>query len=328
MPAVQFKDGDTIVVGARGNTVEVTGDVSNSAIFELASASISGSDLMRMALLEPSVGFVGVSGIRGGKPSSSYVPLAEFAQMQLQNGDSVHFRIDQHDEVIVVEVEGAHRGPSRFAVPRNTRLRELLDYIEIDPELSDAQSVSLKRKNIANRQKAALEESLQRLEARYLTASSQTDQESVIRAQEAALIGQFVQRARRVEPNGRLVVANNGEIANVILQSGDTISIPNFSESVLLSGEVLVSQAMLYTKGLTALDYIKRSGGFTSQALTDRIVLVHANGEVSSGKNPVVRAGDEIIVLPKVPVKNLQIASTIVDILYKIAVAASVAVSL
>lgn len=328
MPAVQFKDGDTIVVGARGNTVEVTGDVGNAAIFELSSSSISGSDLMRMALLEPSVGFVGVSGIRGGKPSSSYVPLAEFAQMQLQNGDSVHFRIDQHDEVIVVEVEGAHRGPSRFAVPRNTRLRELLDYIEIDPELSDAQSVSLKRKNIANRQKAALEESLQRLEARYLTASSQTDRESVIRAQEAALIGQFVQRARQVEPNGRLVVANNGEIANVILQSGDTISIPNYSESVLLSGEVLVSQAMLYTKGLTARDYIERSGGFTSQALTDRIVLVHANGEVSSGKNPVVRAGDEIIVLPKVPVKNLQIASTIVDILYKIAVAASVAVRL
>jgi len=62
--------------------------------------------------------------------------------------------------------------------------------------------------------------------------------------------------------------------------------------------------------------------------LEKRIVLVHANGEVSSGENPAVRAGDEIIVLPKVPVKNLQIASTIVDILYKIAVAASVAVRL
>jgi len=30
MPAVQFQDGDTIVVGARGSTVEVTGDVSNA----------------------------------------------------------------------------------------------------------------------------------------------------------------------------------------------------------------------------------------------------------------------------------------------------------
>ncbi len=328
MASVQFKDGDTVVVGSRGSTIEVTGDVSNAALFELSNESITGRELIDMALLDPSVGFAGVSGIRNGKTFSSYVPLREFASMQLRNGDVVAFRTDQHDEVIVVEVEGAHRGPSRFAVPRNTRLRELLDYIEVDPELSDAGSVSLKRKNIANRQKAALEQSLQRLEARYLTASSQTDRESAIRAQEATLIGQFVERARTVTPNGRLVVAHNGDIANVMLQSGDTITIPSRSDSVLLSGEVLVSQAMLFKPGESARDYIKRSGGFTSQALEDRIVLVHANGEVSSGKDPEVRSGDEIIVLPKVPVKNLQIASTIVDILYKIAVAASVAVRL
>jgi len=316
MASIQFQDGDTIVVGSRGSTVEVTGDVSNAALFELSNKRITGSELMEMALLDPSVGYVGVSGIRNGKTFSSYIPLIDFAPMQLLNGDTVHFRTDQHDDVIVVEVEGAHRGPSRFAVPRNTRLRELLDYIEVDPELSDASSVSLKRQNIAVRQKAALEQSLQRLEARYLTASSQTDRESAIRAQEATLIGQFVQRARRVTPNGRLVVANNGEIANVILQSGDTISIP------------MVSQAMLFRSGESARDYIERSGGFTDQALQERIVLVHANGEVSSGIDPQVRSGDEIIVLPKVPVKNLQIASTIVDILYKIAVAASVAVRL
>ena len=328
MASVQFKDGDTIVVGSRGSVVEVTGDVSNAAIFELSNQSIAGRELMDMALISPSVGFVGVSGVRNGKTFSSYVPLSEFAAMQLQNGDAIHFRTDQHDEVIVVEVEGAHRGPSRFAVPRNTRLRELLDYIEVDPELSDARSVSLKRKNIAERQKASLNESLQRLEARYLTASSQTDKGAAIRVQEASMIGQFVERARKVKPNGRLVVANNGDIANVILQSGDTITIPSHSDSVLLSGEVLVSQAMLFQAGESARDYIARSGGFTSQALKDKIVLVHTNGEVSSGKNPKVRAGDEIIVLPKVPVKNLQIASTIADILYKVAVATSVALSL
>ena len=131
-----------------------------------------------------------------------------------------------------------------------------------------------------------------------------------------------------MEPNGRLVVSANRKVANILLQSGDTISIPKRSDSVLLSGEVLVSQAMLYQPGLGARDYIKKSGGFTQRADTTKLVLVHANGEVSTGENPVVLAGDEIIVLPKVPVKNLQIASTIVDIIYKIAVAASVAVNL
>ena len=97
---------------------------------------------------------------------------------------------------------------------------------------------------------------------------------------------------------------------------------------ILLSGEVLVSQALLHQPGLRARDYIARSGGFSQQADTDQLVLVHANGEVSRGKNPKVRSGDEIIVMPRVPIKNLQLAATIVDIMYKIAIAASVAVSL
>ena len=148
------------------------------------------------------------------------------------------------------------------------------------------------------------------------------------RQQEAQLIGRFVQRARDITPSGRLVVASTGGIANVALQQGDTISIPQVSDSILLGGEVLVSQAMLFVDGNRAMDYIESSGGFTPQALTDRIILLHANGEVSSGKNPIVNRGDEIIVLPKVPVKNLQVAATIVDIVYKVAIAASVALSL
>jgi protein involved in polysaccharide export with SLBB domain len=328
MPQVQYQDGDTIVVGSRGSVISVSGEISNPALFEIQESNFIGEQLLALALPAPSVSYVGVSGLRSGVPYSTYVPLSQFKGMPLHNGDEINFRIDQHDQVIVVEVEGSHMGPSRYAVPRNTRLQELLDYIEVDPELADARSVSLKRKTIAMRQKAALEESLQRLESRYLTASSQTDEESAIRSQEATLIGQFVERARRVEPNGRLVVANEGQVANIILQAGDTITIPSRSDSVLLSGEVLVSQAMLYQKDARARDYISRSGGFTDQAQTDRIILVHANGEVSSGKNPQVRAGDEIIVLPQVPVKNLQLASTIVDILYKIAIAASVAVQL
>ena len=122
------------------------------------------------------------------------------------------FRSDRHERIIVVEIEGSYLGPSRYAVPRDARLQELLDLIEVDPALADVDSISIRRPSIASRQKAALRESLQRLEARYLTASSQTDTESAIRAQEAQLIGQFVENARKVEPNGRLVVARDDDV--------------------------------------------------------------------------------------------------------------------
>ena len=326
--AIQFRDGDTIVVNERGSSISVSGDVKNPALFELIDNKISGAAIQAMAMIAPDVNYVGISGVREARIESTYVPLEDFSTTELFDGDEVSFLADQHDQVIVVEVEGAHLGPSRFTVPPNTRLHELLDYIEVDNNLADTASVSLKRQAIALRQKTALKESLDRLQSRYLTASSQTDEESAIRSQEAQLISQFVDSAKNVEPNGRLVVASNRGIANVLLQAGDTITIPSRSESVLLSGEVLVSQAMLYNKGESARDYIARSGGFTQQAEKKRIVVVHANGEVSSGKDPEVRSGDEIIVLPQVPVKNLQLAATIIDILYKVAVAAAVALSL
>lgn len=328
LPTVQFQDGDTIVVGRKGSTVTVTGDINNEGLFEFIGPVINGVQLSELSMIRAGVSHVGVSGIRNGESFSSYLSISEFRTAQLRDGDEVHFRADQNDSVIVVEVEGAYQGPSRYAVAKNTRLQDLLDYIEVDHELANIAAVSLKRQQVAMRQRAALNESLRRLQSRYLTASSQTDAESAIRTREAELINQFVKTAGQVEPNGRLVVARNGEVANVLLQSGDTITIPARSESILLSGEVLISQAILYEPGLRALDYIKRSGGFSTQADTDRLVVVHTNGAVSSGRNPEVRVGDEIIVLPRVPVKNLQIASTIVDIIYKVAVAASVAINL
>lgn len=328
LPVLQFKDGDTIVVGVRGGTVTVTGDVAETAVFELAGDSLAGRELARSALVPPDVSHVGVSGIRDSAPFSLYIALADFADFDLSNGDSVNFRSDVHDREIVVEVEGSHLGPSRFAIPRDARLQTVLDYIQVDPELADVDAVSLRRASIAARQKSSLDDSLRRLEARYLTASSRTDAEARIRAQEAELISNFVARARDVEPDGRLVVSSGGKAANILLQAGDIISIPRKSDSVLLSGEILVSQAMLFVPGRSARDYIGRAGGFTDRAEDDRIVLVHSNGEVTAARNPVVRAGDEIIVLPSVPVKNLQLASTLVDIIYKIAVAAAVAINL
>ena len=328
MPSVQFEDGDTIVVGARGKVITATGDIANSAAFEFSTDFISGQELLDLAFLDVDVNYAGVSGFRDRLPFSKYITIDEFRAMRLDSGDTVNFQADQHDNVIVVDIEGPHMGPSRYSVPKGTRLNELLDYIEIDREAANIGAISLKRKAIAVRQKEALEESLRRLESAYLTAASHTDAESAIRAQEAQLIGRFVQRARDITPSGRLVVASTGGIANVALQQGDTISIPQVSDSILLGGEVLVSQAMLFVDGNRAMDYIESSGGFTPQALTDRIILLHANGEVSSSKNPIVNRGDEIIVLPKVPVKNLQVAATIVDIVYKVAIAASVALSL
>ena len=173
-----------------------------------------------------------------------------------------------------------------------------------------------------------MEESLNRIESAYFTANSQTNEEAAIRAQESQMISEFIKRAREVEPEGRLVLAKDESIRDVRLEMGDVITIPQRRESVMINGEVMVSQAILWDDGVSAEEYIQRSGGYTDQANTKQLLLIKQSGEVLRGDSFDVEAGDEIVVLPKVPVKSLQMASTIADILYKVAIAASVAIKL
>ncbi|GAA3712606.1 polysaccharide biosynthesis/export family protein [Oceanisphaera sediminis] len=328
LPRPQFKDGDTIVVAERGPTVTVEGDVARPYRYELTPGAMTGRDIQQLARLKSNVTHVLLRGARNAGPISRYVALNEFSQQTLNSGDQVVFSSDMRDNTIVVQLEGSYYGPSRFALPRDARLHELLNAIVVPQNMTDTSSISLKRVSVAERQQQALDESLARLETTYLGASSSTAEEAQIRVREAELISQFIERARQVEPNGRLVLANNGTISDIRLQDGDVITIPEKSDSLLISGEVLVPQSVVFNADRSAKDYIEGAGGFTDQANTSRILVVRQNGEVRDADDVTLHPGDEILVLPQAPTKNLQLAGTITQILYQIAIAAKVAVDL
>jgi len=226
---------------------------------------------------------------------------------------------DERTDSILVGIEGSFLGPSRFAVPIDATLLELLDYVEVDPALADVSSVSVRRTSIAKRQKKALDDSLRRLETAVAGASSSTDEEARIRAQEAKLLSKFIERAREVEPDGVLVVSKNGAISNIQLEHGDIITIPEHTEVVLLSGEVMVPQAIIYSRETNLEEYVDKVGGLSDRADPDRFLVVRRSGEVVQGDDIPILPGDEIIALPKVPTKNLQLAATLTQILFQLA---------
>ncbi|TON14723.1 sugar transporter, partial [Vibrio parahaemolyticus] len=78
-----------------------------------------------------------------------------------------------------------------YAVKKKTRLHDLLNNIEVEPELADFRSVYILRKSVAEQQKERLEESLHRLERSVFTAPASSDGEAKIRAQEAQMVMQF-----------------------------------------------------------------------------------------------------------------------------------------
>ncbi|EIC22574.1 polysaccharide biosynthesis/export family protein [Thiorhodovibrio frisius] len=328
LPRLQFEEGDTIVVEGQGAMVTALGDVAQPYRYELAGCGETVRQLLAWVRLRPGVSHGLLSGMRQQGPIAEYLTLADLRQRRLHDGDTIDFSVDHRRDTIVVQIEGSFIGPSRFTIPKDARLTELLDSIPVQPQLADVESISIRRESVAQRQRESLNESLRRLETAYLGASSATVDEANIRVSEAKLIQDFVKRARELEVSGRLVVAKNGQITDVRLQNGDVITIPNRSDSIFVSGEVIVPQAMVYTDRLRAKDYIDRAGGFTDRADRGKILLARQSGEVVEASGADMRPGDEILVLPKVPVKNLELSKTLTQILYQIAVATKVALDL
>ncbi len=328
IPRPQFQDGDTIVVEERGPAIAVGGDVHREYRYEMTGTSLSGAELVNLARLRSGVSHVLLRGDREEGPIAQYFPIDMFAGQTIRSGDEVLFSSDKRSEIIVVEVEGSYYGPSRYALPRDARLSELLDAIAVPENMTAVESISIKRESVKEQQAQSLEESLRRLETTYLGAPSSTNEEAQIRVQEAELIQDFISRASELEPSGRLVVAYDGRISDIRLQDGDVVTIPEVSDSMLISGEVLVPQAAVYRPGMSVIDYIEGAGGFTDRADDDHILVVRQNGAVENARNVNLRPGDEILVMPAAPTHNLQLASTLTQILYQIAVATKVAVDL
>jgi hypothetical protein len=216
-------------------------------------------------------------------------------------------------------------GPSYFAVKNSTRLHDLLNHIPINPKLTDSKSIYILRESVAQRQKQLLNDSLDRLERSVFTAPISSDGGASIRAKEAEMVMQFAEKARKVQPLGKVIVSDNGVTANILLEKGDQVVIPHYTDLIQVAGEVMMPQAVVFNIDAKIDDYIAWAGGFTDRAEDQEISIVRANGLVVFDKNAQIRRGDQILVMPKVDAKTMQTVKDMTQIIYQIAVAANVA---
>jgi len=324
MPTLSLKDQDVILVEPQGPMINVAGKVRNPFRFELKNSSALGSELIDYALPLAKVSHVGVIGDRASGPFSVYMPYKDFDRIQLSDGDKVLFNDDMHAQVYDVQVMGSYRGPSYFTVRKETRLHDLLNHIPIDPNMADYGSIYIMRKSVATRQKEMLEDSLNRLERSVFTAPASSDGEASIRTKEAELVMRFVEKARKIQPLGKVVVSDKGVIANILLEQGDQIVIPNKTDLIQVGGEVMMPQAVVFNKNASLEDYVAWAGGFTDRANDSRIAVVHANGLMEFKDGGDVMPGDQILVMPKVDSKMMQSIKDITQVIYQVAVAANV----
>lgn len=327
LDVVQFQDGDVIVVGPRKHTFNVGGEVLNAFDFEFADASVPLSRALNMARLKPGATHVSIVRRQGSERRSEYHKISDVAQIMLNDGDAATVTTDRYAGTIQVRVEGAHSGEHAVVLPYGARLSEVLKQIQPNA-MSRLDAIHLYRKSVQVRQEEMLKVALQKIEEAALSARSKTSEEANLRSREAELLMRFVERAKQVKPKGLVVLAND-QRSDTLLEDGDLLVIPERTSLVMVHGEVVFPNAVSWSKGKEVDDYIGQAGGFSQSADTSKLVVIRQNGEtlLASGSTSL-DAGDEVMVLPKIETKNIEVTKALTQILYQLAFTAKIAFGL
>jgi protein involved in polysaccharide export with SLBB domain len=320
LPNLALQQGDTIVVARQGSLVGADGAVRNNFLFEVAGRAMSGTELVRLAGPLPAATNAVIRGTRNGRPFARYVTTRELASVQLLDQDTVSFITDAPAQTVRVVVEGSRIGPSVLIADRDTTLCTMLNYIEVDPRLANPRGVFLLRPGLAQQQQRTINEALDRLERQLFLTVSATTGVAEIRASEANLIANYIQRARRTQPEGRLVVMDRtGRCSEVRLQDGDTIVIPERVETVLVGGEVLAPQAVFWRPNMRLADFIAAAGGFAERGADNTVMIRKASGALILEATEPPEPGDEVIALPRLDPKHFQIARDLLNVIFQTA---------
>jgi protein involved in polysaccharide export with SLBB domain len=328
---IKFQEGDVVVVSPRGAMVGVTGAARNANAFEAprGARSMTGADLLALARPEPTVTSVALRGFRNGAPQSGYFSIQDFARVVLQDGDHVDLRSDAFHDTVTISLQGEIKGPSVYVLPRGSTLSQLMSRVPLAGTDVEPRFVHIRRPEVAAEQKRALNESLWNLQKQVLTSAPLSSEQAQLTTAQAALITQFVERAQSVQPDGNIAVHTNGQFNDIKLRDGDTVVLPNRTDVVIVTGEILNPGALAWASNASVKTYVGRAGGFAANANKGKVVIRHRDGSAEvAGTGTKPGPGDEVVVLPKVGSPWLVIAKDLTQILFQIAVTAGTVIRL
>lgn len=336
MEMFAFRTGDVILVDSIGSYVSANGEVLRPYRFEYKTAALTLADLAKFSGIKPTAtnALVKSYSTDNRLKVESY-PKEKFTDVQLKTGDEVEFVPDYSAAMMQVNIEGEHEGLHTLVVSKGTTLGDLRKSLKFTGQ-SNSEAIQILRKSVAEMQKKLIESQLRELETLALTTPSSSPDEAKIRAEESKAVLEFIDRAKKVEPRGQIVISNRSESDSIVLQEGDTIYIPTKNNIVIVQGEVALPGAFTYVDGYSLDDYIEMAGDMSSRANKERVLVIHANGKAEKydaslfalNSKPKVEQGDSVLILPKAEDRSLMTAGVVTQILYQIAIAAKVVLDL
>lgn len=109
-------------------------------------------------------------------------------------------------------------------------------------------------------------------------------------------------------------LANPGGENDIILREGDRIIVPEFINTVKISGDVMYPNTVTFREGKSVKYYINQAGGWGNRARKSRTYIIYMNGTVARvGYGTKIEPGCEIVV-PSKPKNSRMTLSEIMSI--------------
>lgn len=285
--------------------IKVTGEVSKPGEYRFAQNTTLEDIILQAGGLLESASTAKVDVSRRVKNPGGVEEVDTISQMftftidgeyKIKGGDS--FVLQPYDQVYVrrspgysvqhhVQVEGEVIFPGAYAITnKSMRLSEIISLAGGVSSLAYIKGAKLDRK-MTDVERKQFESTMDMLD-------NVKDQVSTAKLDSASMYS--------VGINMGEALANPGGDADIVLREGDVIVVPEYINTVKVSGCVLYPNTITYNPKKTVEDYITQAGGYGFGAKRNRAYIVYMNGTVAKARRnskAIVEPGCEIVVPEK-----------------------------
>lgn len=93
-----------------------------------------------------------------------------------------------------------------------------------------------------------------------------------------------------------------GSDADIVLREGDVLLIPEYVNTVKISGNVMFPNVVTYNPGMSVRDYVEMAGGYGYRSKKNKAYIIYMNGTIARARqmsSGVVEPGCEIVIPQK-----------------------------
>ena len=307
-------------------TVSVTGDVRMPGIYpllksrklglvlNLAGGFEASALLDRAEVTRTSFGADGSASLR-----SIVIPLKDVlsgeSEFELEARDQVQIkRVPNWSFGDVVEISGSVMFPGEYPIGPGESLSSILVRAGGLNQVAFAEGAILIKTSAKKREQEQIRKLVASIQRNEISRSRTRENEENVGAQsELASREELIDLLLDEDVGGRVVIDLSAilmgdEGADIGLQAGDSLFVPEFSNTVSVIGEVREPGTFRFQQDRTVNDYVEYAAGASTRALAKEIYVVRANGAVErlgggrklfkfdSTRSVGIRPGDTIVV--------------------------------